>query len=175
MNWVELTHSWVEIVGTVITTGAVLTGAWWFFTRRASIRKANVSHEVTFVATGDDVYVNVQVRIKNSGNRQIIIDGGKPRKGDTWSNTVLIEEVIPYLESNDTELIPGTTEYQMLSLAARAFPGKLKIEPDEEQAMVFDFRIPARTQVVRVYSFIDDDYNNDSGWNTITIHRVETI
>lgn len=172
---IDKLHTWVEIVGTVVTTVAVLVGGWWFLLRRASVRKANVSHRVTFVAAGDEVYVNVQVRIKNSGNRQIVIDGGKPRAGDTWSNAVVVEEVVPYLESNDTELMPGTAELRMLSLEALAFPGRLTIEPDEEQAIVFDFRIPQRTQVVRIYSYIDNDYNNGSGWNTVTIHKVETL
>lgn len=171
----ELVHTVVEIFASLVTTAAVLVGGWWFFLRRAGVRKANVTHAVAFAAAGDQIYMNVRVVIKNSGNRQIVVDGDRLKKGIDWGNLVLVEEVAPFLESNEAEMRPSTAEFQLLPIDARAFPGKLVIEPNEEQAIVFDFMIPGSSAVVRVYSHIDNAYNEGSGWNTTTIHKVEVL
>jgi hypothetical protein len=167
--------SYLQIVESLATTGAIIAGAWWFFARRENVRKANISHKVSFADAGKRVYVGVRLTIRNTGRRRIVSEANEPKpslQDEELGNVVIIEEVTPFLgrtEVSSQELLP---EFNLQFLGLRSLPGKIVIEPDEEQTIMLDFIIPKSTKTIKVYSHIDNAYNKDNGWNTVTVHAV---
>lgn len=160
---------------------AIVAAAWWFFTRRENVRKANVTHEVIFAEAGRRVYVGVRLTIKNTGRRRIesamagpksAASFGQPDAINNVGNIVVIEELSPYIGKQAVTWQQLSPEFNLLFLGLHSLPGKIVIEPDEEQTILFDFIIPKTTKTIKVYSHIDNAYNTSDGWNTATIHHV---
>jgi hypothetical protein len=167
---------YAQLVESVATTLAIIAAAWWFFVRRENAYKANVSHKVSFAEAGKLVYVGVQLTIKNAGRRRIVSEAAEPKpilqSGDELGNVVIIEEVSPFLGRTEPSSQERLPEFNLQFLGLRSLPGKIIIEPDEEQTIMLDFAIPRSTKTIKVYSHIDNAYNKDNGWNTVTIHHV---
>jgi hypothetical protein len=169
--------NYVQLVESLATTAAIAAGGWWFFARRESVRKANISHQVSFADAGKRVYVGVQLTIKNTGRRRIVSEAAEPNAGqslDVLGNVVIIEEVSPFLAHTEITSQELSPEFNLQFLGLRSLPGKIVIEPDEEQTILLDFVVPRTTKTIKVYSHIDNAYNKDNGWNTATIHNVST-
>jgi hypothetical protein len=170
--------TYVQIIQGIVAVVAIVAGAWWFYARRASVRKANVSHEVMFAGLGKDVYVAVRVTIKNTGNRRISTEDHRAKAAggeELLSNIVTIEEVSPYLGKQEPVSQKFSPEYEMLFLGSRAFPDTIIVEPKEEQAILFEFIIPKTTKAIKVYSHMDNVYTENTGWDTTTIHPVTNM
>lgn len=166
---------YTQIFESLATALAIIAGAWWFFVRRENVRKANVSHKVMFAETGKRVYVGVQVTIKNTGRRRIESDIVEPKPGEHnkgLGNVVILEELSPFLGETEVSSQELSPEFNLLFLGLRSLPGRIVIEPDEEQTILLDFLIPKSTKAIKVYSHIDNAYNGSNGWNTATIHHV---
>lgn len=164
LGWIIDNINAVESMATILAIGA---GVWWFVIRRARIRRANISHNVSFADLGGNiVYVGVHATIKNIGNVRI-----KSKIKNASKNVVIIEELSPYLgiKQESQELSP---EYKLKFLGGRTFPKIINIEPGESQTTLFDFIIQKKTKVIKVYSYIDTGYNKNIGWNKTTIHEV---
>jgi hypothetical protein len=167
---------YVQILEALVTTAAVIAGGWWFFARRENVRKANISHDVMFAEAGNQVYVGVRVTIRNTGRRRIESDGVEPKPVVTsvaeLGNVVILEELSPFLGETEVSSQELSPEFNLRFLGLRNLPGTIVIEPDEEQSILLDFLIPKTTKTIKVYSHIDNTYNNSNGWNTSTIHHV---
>jgi hypothetical protein len=175
MSFLETLHTYLEIAESLAATCAILAGAWWFFARRESVRKANVAHHINFADAGKWVYVGVQLTIKNTGRRRIVSEAVEPdpnRPLDQLGNVVIVEEVSPFLGRTEISSQEFSPEFNLQFLGLRSLPGKIVIEPDEEQTILLDFIVPKSTRTIKVYSHIDNAYNKDNGWNTATIHNV---
>ncbi len=180
-NLVNQTLIYAQIFQNLAAGLAIIAAAWWFFTRRENVRKANVTHEVVFAEAGRRVYVGVRVTIKNTGRRRIestvaepkvVVSADQSGAVNNVGNIVVIEELSPYIGQQAVTWQQLSPEFNLLFLGLHSLPGKIVIEPDEEQTILLDFVIPKTTKAIKVYSHIDNAFNGSDGWNTATIHHV---
>lgn len=157
----------IEKVASCFTIAAIIAGLWWFYRRREKAPRANIEHTVMFInLENNTTYVSVTVTIQNTGN--VVI---KPKIAEDTTSEVVIEELKPYLanfiESNDI-----SPTYKLGLLGGRAFPPGIFVEPGASRPLLFEFIIQNTTKAIRVYSHLDNDYNNGVAWDTTTAHEV---
>ena len=157
----------IEKVASCFTIAAIIAGLWWFYKRREKAPRANIEHTVKFINLGNKTtYVGVTVKIQNTGN--VVI---QPKIAEDTTSEVVIEELKPYLANSieSDDLLPT---YKLGLLGGRAFPPGICVEPGASQSLLFEFIIQNKTKALRVYSHLDNDYNNGEAWDTTTAHEV---
>ncbi|HSX29625.1 MAG TPA: hypothetical protein VLE73_03640 [Candidatus Saccharimonadales bacterium] len=157
----------VDKIASFFTIAAIIAGLWWFYKRREKAPRANIEHDVQFVdLENGTTYVGITYRIQNTGN--VVI---RPKIAEDTTSSVTIEELKPYLakkiESQDISPM-----YKLDFLGGRAFPPGVCVEPDATQSLLFEFIIQNSTQAIRVYSHLDNDYNDGVAWDLTTTHEV---
>jgi|GEM_PF-1724709 len=157
----------IEKIASCFTIAAIVAGLWWFYKRREKAPRANIEHAVKFIdLENNTTYVSVTVTIQNTGN--VVI---KPRIAEDTTSEVVIEELKPYLASSiESKDISPT--YKLGLLGGRAFPPSIFVEPGACRPLLFEFIIQNTTKAIRVYSHLDNDYNNGVAWDTTTVHEV---
>jgi len=157
----------VPLVESIATISAIVAGLWWFYKRREKAPRANIEHKVTFIDLGNKTtYVGIHVVIHNTGN--VII---KPKITDDTTSVVTIEELKPYLTAH-VESQKFSPEYKMNFIGGRTFPPSVCVEPGEIQSILFEFIVQNTTKAIKVYSHLDNDYNDGVGWDNTTTHEV---
>ena len=158
----------IEKVASCFTIAAIIAGLWWFYKRREKAPRANIEHDVRFIDLGNKTtYVGVTVKSQNTGN--IVI---RPKITEISTSEVVIEELKPYL-TNHIESDELSPTYKLGLLGGRAFPPGICVEPGASQSLLFEFIIQNKTKALRVYSHLDNDYNNGEAWDTATAHEVK--
>lgn len=156
-----------ENIAAFFTIAAIIAGLWWFFKRRERAPRANIEHHVQFIGLGNGtVYVGVTVTIHNTGNVLI-----RPKIAEDTTSEVIIEELKPHLATHieSQELLPA---YKLGFLGGRTFPPGIFVEPEAQQSLLFEFIIQETTKAIRVYSHLDNDYNDGVAWDISTVHEV---
>ncbi|HUC90347.1 MAG TPA: hypothetical protein VMR45_06125 [Patescibacteria group bacterium] len=157
----------IEKIASCFTIAAIIAGLWWFYQRREKVPRANIEHAVKFFdLENKTTYVGVTVTIQNTGN--VII---RPKTSEDTTSAVVIEELKPYLAKTieSQEVLPI---YKLDLLGGRAFPPGICVEPGAKRPLLFEFIIQNTTKAIRVYSHLDNDYNNGVAWDTTTTHEV---
>lgn len=157
----------IEKIASCFTIAAIVAGLWWFYKRREKAPRANIQHAVKFIdLENSTIYVAVSVTIQNTGN--VVI---RPRIAEDTTSEVVIEELKPYL-ANYIESNEISPTYKLRLLGGRAFLPGICVEPGASQSLLFEFIIQNTTKAIRVYSHLDNDYNNGVAWDTTTAHEV---
>jgi hypothetical protein len=157
----------IEKIASFFTVAAITAGLWWFYRRREKAPRANVEHTVKFIDLDNGTaYVGVTVIIQNTGN--VVI---RPKLTEDTTSEVIIEELKPYLANHieSDDLFPT---YKLGLLGGRAFPPGICVEPGASQRVLFEFIIQGTTTAIRVYSHLDNDYNDGVAWDMATAHEV---
>jgi hypothetical protein len=157
----------VDKIASFFTIAAIIAGLWWFHKRREKAPRANIEHSVKFIdLENGTTYVGITVGIQNTGN--VVI---RPKIAEDTTSSVTIEELKPYL-ANSIESKDISPTYKLDFLGGRAFPPGICVEPGAAQSLLFEFIIQNTTQAIRVYSHLDNDYNDGVAWDTTTTHEV---
>lgn len=157
----------IEKIASFFTIAAIIAGLWWFYKRREKAPRANIEHAVNFINLDNGTtYVGITVTIQNTGN--VVI---RPKIAEDTTSEVIIEELKPYLaDSIESQDLSPT--YKLGFLGGRAFPPGICVEPGARQQLLFEFIIQNTTRAIRVYSHLDNDYNDGVAWDMATTHEV---
>jgi hypothetical protein len=166
-HFCETVFNNVDKIASFFTIAAIVAGLWWFHKRREKAPRANIEHDVKFIdLENGTTYVGITIRIQNTGN--VII---RPKIAEDTTSSVTIEELKPYLartiESQDI-----SPTYKLDFLGGRTFPPGICVEPGATQSLLFEFIVQNTTKAIRVYSHLDNDYNDGVAWNMTTTHEV---
>lgn len=163
----------MKIVESGAKTIALLVGGWWtynlFVRKRAAFPKVELSHEFFLIDQPDDRVLHVVVRLKNTGEVLVPITQG-------FCRTQLVKPVDD-VEGNHHESQSVRGKLRMLRVSQGAeidWPmleersitlseGECGVEPNEVQEFPFDFPFSPATEVVKIYSFIQNDLCRASG------------
>jgi len=157
----------IEKIASFFTIAAIIAGLWWFYRRREEAPRANIEHVVKFINLDNGTtYVGVTVVIQNTGN--VVI---RPKIAEDTTSEVIIEELKPYL-ANSIESDDLSPTYKLGLLGGRAFSPGICVEPGARQPLLFEFIIQNTSKAIRVYSHLDNDYNDGVAWDTTTTHEV---
>ena len=174
----------VQTIQAIVTTIAVLVGGIWtynlFVKERRNYPHLNVEQKVSHIALSDRVrLLGVSIGIANTGTSRALL-----RK-----SIVRIQQILPVLPCSARE--PCAVD--QVNAALKAVERKedrfswpligeretvsdipLSIEPGEKGAVDFEFAIPAKVRVVRVYSYFENAKVSTDvsaiGWSTSTFY-----
>jgi len=164
-----------SLVQAVVTMGAIVAAAYWFFQRRQRHAWANLTHSIIHKRLSDEtVLLHVCVTITNVGHVLLSL-----KRARAWVQQLLPvpEDILDTIERGEDPRPTGDTEIPWPSLDEREVKweeGKFQIEPGESDEVSFDFLIsPAET--VTVYTYLTNVSKADEiGWSRTTVYDVQS-
>jgi hypothetical protein len=169
---------WKDIASltqSVVTIAAVLAAGLWFLLRDAVYHRLDLSQTVDVRPLAENaMWLHVTLKAKNAGESKVYI-------GDS---IVRIQRILP-LDRDIAEAIAAnraetkySPQHEMLwhKIAEDArVPQQVTIPSGSTETLEFDFVIPSAEQMIRVYSYLPDTSENDSGWSASTIVDLRKV
>jgi hypothetical protein len=173
----EVSKDYAATIQSILTIIAILVGAYWYFLERGHVVKANVTHRVERVEIGNGfAWVQLTAEIENKSKHQITIRGSKAWLQQIYPLTADMNAVVQQIKAD--KLSPrilikdsGRVEWPALGVV-EGKQVRVVVEPGETERVVFEFVVPAESQVLRAYTFLQPDLEKSTGWANISVHRI---
>jgi hypothetical protein len=171
-----------EVVQSIITSIAILIGAWWVIQQRERYPRATVTHAVQCIplAEGKSL-VHIETTLSNVGKVLIQLESCATH---LLQVRPLDPDLARLLHSSGRLVEPNEREakWQSLDAHAKAYQREdAEIEPGEFQTFEDDFTIDSSVEVVEVYSYFRNISKRrtilrrgrgEIGWNRTTLVNV---
>ena len=169
----------VSTAKSIITIAAIFVGGLWtydlFIMERKHYPHANIEQKISYVALSEQTnLLRVGIELTNTGNSRLL----------SSKSIVRIQQILPVPscpeqgpcveeEVNNAlkEIGRKANRFSWPLIAERenSFKNPLDIEPGEKDFIEFEFVVPAKIKVVRIYSYFSNDLKskdqNEVGWS----------
>ncbi|HVO67794.1 MAG TPA: hypothetical protein VMT12_15060 [Syntrophales bacterium] len=170
----------VSTATSIATIAAIFVGGVWtydlFIMERKRYPHANIEQKVSHVALSKRTnLLRVGIELTNTGNSRLL----------SSKSTVRIQQIVPVpscpeqglcvkeeLDDAFKEIERKANNFSWPLIAERenSFKNALDIEPGEKDFIEFEFVVPTKIKVVRIYSYFSNDLKskvqNEVGWST---------
>ena len=164
-NWKDLIDSFQSVVATL----AIFAAGWWFFISGEYAGKAHCTQRLDMVqVTSDSTNVwwcAMDLKVENTGERPFTLD------------TARIKVVCIQPQTNGFALKLGT--HGRYSWGSSVFNNggtndsiHIKLLPSDVENVHFEFTLPTNIQVFRVYSYVNRNAGDDSGWDCSCVYGM---
>ncbi len=163
----------VETVGTIVTIGAIFVGGLWtynlFVEERKQYPHANIEQKVSHVALTDHTnLLRVGIELTNTGTSRLL----------SAKSIIRIQQILPVPPCQaqgpcakdevssalkDPERKADHFNWPMIAEREPSVGGSLDIEPGEKDFIDFEFVVPTKIKVVRIYSYFRNDQRSKQG------------
>lgn len=127
---------------------AILLGGLWFFRRRENKPRINLNQDVNLLELDNVYLVQVKLSIVNVGKIKQVI---KPLGNNI--NCVVLERIPENITSRQYN---SEHEYEFEKIDEIHIDQEIHIEPSETSEVPFEFTVDKCTEVLKVYSFIEN-------------------
>lgn len=169
--WYDSLSLWTEISQNVATTAAIGVGGWWSYRRfikgRLNAPHARINHTIVVTRLSNStVLLRVGIVMENVGHVLLKWDKGMVR----------VQQVAPcpahWLKAFGEQLNAQAKVGWPLLGQRQLANQQQELEPNETDAMYFDFFLDSSIEIVAVYSYIPNRTKENVGWNHTTIHDL---
>jgi hypothetical protein len=164
-----------DAIQSVLTSGAIIAAAWWFFFQGEANDKAKCFHTLAMVPVDGSatnfLWGDLKVQIENVGKRPLALEEIEY----TISQVKPIGTTLKALVDAGFDIVPAGTNNRVNwpILNQAVFPlNKMSILPGEVDNLDYEFSVPANVEVLRIYSWFTADKKKNLGWGKVSIYKV---
>lgn len=169
----------IEIAQALVTIAAVFVGGFWtymlFIKERSEVPHANIEQTISHVSISDKInLLRVGVELTNTGNSLMKLGNA----------IIRVQQILPLppcptqgpcaateasAAANEVEQQGDRFPWPLIAERKENYAPTYDIEPGESQLLDFEFATPSKIQVVRVYSYFQNQQRQMSngqelGW-----------
>ena len=173
-----------ETIQAIVSIIAIIVGGVWtyklFIKGREHYPHANIEQKVSHISLPNDKnLLRVEIGLTNTGTSRLLIKKSLiriqqilPLPPCTQHNICAVNQINSSLE--ETERKEDRFSWHLLYKRTKIYEKQLDIEPSEKDVLDFEFVIPSKVEVVRIYSYFRNEKKttgkDEVGWKLSTYY-----